>query len=219
MKIRLDLSVNSFIESLILSDFLIFFSLGLLAPIFAIFISEQIAVGDGLRVIGLATSIYWIVRCLVAPPLSRFMDKTDGERDEFAFMFFGYLLAAILPLFYIVASEPWHIYLLQGLLAIAFSMAIPGWRILFTNHLDNGKTGYEWSLEDVSIGLSTALSAYVGAVIAERFGFATLFVSVSVVGFMGTLLILPMRHHIKARKEVLKIRKKRHLCGTVASPK
>ncbi len=209
MKKNTGLSVNSFIESLILSDFLIFFGLGLLSPIFAIFISTHIRGGGHLEIIGLATAVYWAVRSATVIPMSRFMDRTDGESDEFIFLIVGSLLASFIPLLYIWAREPWHIYILQGLLAVGYSMAVPGWRILFTNHLDTGKIGYEWSLEDVAIGASTAISAYVGAVIAERFGFATLFVAISIVCFMGTLLLFPLRHQIKNRKEIARARKKR----------
>lgn len=206
MKIRRALSVNSFIESLIMSDFLIFFSLGLLSPIFAIYISERIA-GSDLTVIGLAATVYWLVRSITVTPISRFMDRTDGEKDEFFFLLFGSVLAAVIPLFYIWAAEPWHIYLLQGFLAIAYSMAVPGWRILFINHTDTGKMGYEWSLEDAAIGLATAASAYVGAVIAEQFGFPVLFICISAICFMGALLLVPLRHQMKTRKELLRARK------------
>lgn len=202
--------VNQVIEFLILSDFFILFALGLLSPIFAIFISKQIAGGD-LKVIGLAATIYWIIRSILATPLSRYMDKTDGEKDEWLFMFCGTLVTAALPLGYIFASVPWHIYALQGLLAVAYSMAVPGWRILFTNHLDRGRTGYEWSLEDMGVGLGTATAAYFGAVIAETFGFATLFVCISGIGFVGALLLIPIRGQLKTRQAVAAVKKKRRL--------
>ncbi len=208
MKVSFDFKVNSVIEILILSDFLVYFSFGLLAPIFAIYISGNIEGGD-LQVVGAATAIYWIVRSVTSAPLSRYMDRTDGERDEFAFMFLGLLVATFVPLFYIAANQPWHIYVLQGLLAICFTMAVPAWRILFTNHLDKGKTGFEWSLEDVAFGMSTAISAYVGSVVAERFGFPTLFVSMSAVCFMGALMLWPVRREIKTRREVLRLKKSR----------
>lgn len=208
MKIKFNLNINSVVEVLILSDFLVNFSLGLLAPIFAIYITGQIA-GDGLRVIGTATAIYWLVRCVVSPFLGHHMDHTGGERDEFALMFTGSLIASIVPLFYTVAHQAWHLYMLQGILAFAYSMAVPGWRIMFTNHLDRGRVGLEWSLEDMGVGLATAAAAYAGSLIAERFGFTVLFICVSAVGFASTLLLLPIRTHIKSHREVMRIKKRR----------
>ena len=134
---------------------------------------------------------------MTSAPLSRYMDRTDGERDEFAFMFLGLLVATFVPLFYIAANQPWHIYVLQGLLAICFTMAVPAWRILFTNHLDKGKTGFEWSLEDVAFGMSTAISAYVGSVVAGAVWLPDPFCLNGAVCFMGALMLWQFAARLK----------------------
>jgi predicted MFS family arabinose efflux permease len=69
-------------------------------------------------------------------------------------------------------------------------MAIPAWRILFTNHIDRRLIGYEWSVEDVSVGVATAASAAFGAFIAKVFGFNVLFILISVLGILGSLVLL-----------------------------
>src|SRR3989338_1306965 len=178
--------VNRVIRLLILSDFLLLFSTGLLAPIFAIFILKNIQ-GSTLQVVGLATTFYWIARVISTVPLSRLMDKTDGEKDEFYFMIIGTFILSSLPLFYLIMSQPWHLYLIQFLSGLAGSMAVPGWRILFTDHLDRGRTGYEWSLEDLGIGVATASSAYFGSVLADKFGFTLILIMLSMLGYLATL--------------------------------
>ncbi|HEY4484290.1 MAG TPA: hypothetical protein VI978_01035, partial [Candidatus Paceibacterota bacterium] len=80
--------VNRVIKKLVLSDLSLNFAFGLLSPIFAIFILQNIE-GSTLKVVGLATTFYWIARTLTTVPLSKFMDRTDGERDEFYFMIIG----------------------------------------------------------------------------------------------------------------------------------
>src|SRR3990167_1571048 len=154
--------INRVIKLLILSDFIFYFALGLLSPIFAVFILKNIN-GSTLQVVGLATAFYWIARVISTVPLSRLMDKTDGEKDEFYFMVIGTFILSSLPLFYLIMSQSWHLYLIQFLSGLAGSMAVPGWRTLVTDHLDRGRTGYEWSLEDISIGIATAVSAYLGS--------------------------------------------------------
>lgn len=214
-KIGMKFHINSVIELFLLSDFLLSFSTGLLTPIFAVYVTQQITGGD-LRVVGLASTVYWIVRCVISAPLGRYMDKKDGEKDEYYFMLFGSVLTIIIPLLYITASQIWHVYLFQALYGLAHAVAVPGWRILFTNHLDSGQIGYEWSLDDIFIGLSIAIGAYLGASIAEWFGFTILFVAVSTASFMGTLLLLPIRHEIKSRKQVLKVRRRRRAAQAMA---
>ena len=186
--------MNTFIRALIVSDFLLYFSYGLLTPIFAVFITEQI-VGANIETVGTAVAIYWIVRSLTTIPLARWMDKHDGEKDEFLFMFWGALLMSLTLMSLVFATLPWHVYLIQVLFGVFNSMAIPGWRILFTNHLDRGKTGFEWGVWDVAVALGTGVSAYIGSYIADIFGFNTLFIIVGSIGILGSFLLIPIYRH------------------------
>ncbi|MDO8495503.1 MAG: MFS transporter [bacterium] len=193
--------VNRVIRHLVMSDFMLFFSVGMIAPIFAIFILKAIP-GSSLRVIGLSAAFYWIARTLSTVPLSRFMDKTDGERDEFYFMVIGSFIFSSIPLFYLFINQAWHLYLIQFIGGLANSMAVPAWRILFTDHLDRGKTGYEWSLEDIGVGTATALSAYLGSIVAERFGFEMVFVLLAILGYAGTMILIPIYHEAKTLAQI-----------------
>lgn len=195
--------VNRVIKRLVISDFIFNFAFGLLAPIFAVFILKNVS-GSSLKVIGLATTFYWISRTLTAVPLSRFMDKTDGERDEFYFSIVGSFLIASVPLFYLLINASWHLYLIQLIYGLAASLAVPAWRILFTDHLDQGKTGYEWSLEDVAIGVSVGISAYVGSSLAEKFGFRPVLILLSILGYIATLVLLPLFRDAKTLAEIKK---------------
>lgn len=204
----MNLAINKVVGILIFSDFILFFGFGLFSPIFAVFINKQISGGD-LKVIGLATTLYWIVRALTVIPLSRYMDKTDGERDEFNFMFTGSLILSIVPFFYIFASLPWHIYALQVIYGITHSMAVPAWRIIFTNHLDKGRTGFEWSVEDVGVGLAIAGSAYIGSFIADKFGFDTVFIVAGILGLIGSFILLPLYRETFTLHEMKKLHRQK----------
>ena len=199
--------MNRFIKILIFSDFLLYSSYGLLTPILAVFVTGQI-VGADIETVGLASAIYWITRSLSTIPLARLMDSRDGEKDEFQFMFWGSLLMSLTLMSMIFARRPEHIYIIQGLFGIFNSMAIPGWRILFTNHLDRGRTGFEWGLWDVAVALGTGVSAYIGSIIAERFGFDTLFVLVGAVGVLGSLILIPLRKHTRTLSELKQLHRK-----------
>ncbi len=180
--------INKTIRFLVASDFFLFFAVGLLGPIFAVFVLKNIE--NRIEVIGYAVSCYWITRVVTVVPLSRLMDKIKGEFDEFTFMIAGTLLISLIPLFYIASSASWHIYVLQCLNGLANSMAVPAWRILFTNHVDRQVIGFEWSLEDIGVGVATAISAAVGAFIASKFGFTVLFVIISAIGLVSVAILL-----------------------------
>lgn len=180
--------ISATIRFLILSDFFLFFAVGLLTPIFAVFILENIE--NKIEVIGYAMSCYWLTRVIMVVPLSRLMDKIRGEIDEYSFMIIGTFLISIIPLFYIISSVSWHIYVLQIMNGIAYSMAVPAWRILFTNHIDKKIVGLEWSLEDVGVGIATASSATIGAFIASKLGFKVLFGIISFFGLIATIILI-----------------------------
>lgn len=180
--------VSRVIRHLVISDFVLNFAFGLLAPIFAVFVLKNID-GSSLKVIGLATTFYWIARTVSTVPLSRFMDRTNGERDEFYFLIVGTFVMSSVPLFYLFVSLPWHIYLIQFILGLANSMAVPAWRILFTDHIDRGRTGFEWSLEDIAIGVSVGVSAYLGSLLADKFGFRIVFILLAILGYFATLIL------------------------------
>lgn len=184
-------------------DFLLQFAFGLLSPIFAVFVLKALP-GSSLKVIGTATACYWIARVLTTVPLSRFMDRTDGEKDEYYFLLTGSLVISIVPLLYLMMKMPWHLYLIQLLYGVANSMAVPGWRILFTDHLDKGSTGYEWSLDDIAVGVSIGASAYIGARLAETFGYGMVLGTLSLLSFSATALLFSLRHEPLSRAELNK---------------
>ncbi|MEK7583266.1 MAG: MFS transporter [Patescibacteria group bacterium] len=193
--------INRVIRYLIAYDLVLNFAFGLLAPVFAVFVLQNVE-GSSLRVIGTATSIYWFARILSTTPLSRFMDRTAGERDEFYFTIFGTLMISTVPLLLIFAHVPWQLYVIQFLHGIGNSMAVPGWRILFTDHLDKGATGYEWSLQDIAIGLAVGSSGYLGSLLADRFGFIPVLILLACLGYVSTVLLIPLYSDFKKLRAI-----------------
>jgi len=70
--------MNLVTRILVLSDFFLFFSVGLLSPIYAVFVLDNVQ-GSSLQIIGFATAIFWLVRVASVIPLSRIMDKLKGR--------------------------------------------------------------------------------------------------------------------------------------------
>lgn len=198
--------INRVIRYLIAYDFVLNFAFGLLSPIFAVYVLNTVA-GSTLKVIGTATACYWLARILSTVPLSRFMDRTDGERDEFYFVIFGTFAIATVPIMLIFAREAWHVYLIQFIFGLSNSMAVPGWRILFTDHIDRGKTGYEWSLEDIGVGIAVGSSAYLGSLLADTFGFKPVLILLSGLGYASALLLIPLSQDFKTLRQLRKERK------------
>lgn len=187
-------NVNLVIKILILSDFLIWSSNQLLAPIFAIFITDKIQ--GSIEVVGIASAIYLITKSIFEIPIGVYIDKSKSEKDDLLTAIFGTLLTALVYFLYIFIADVWQLYLLQALMGLSAAVAFPGWYSIFTHHVDRGREGLEWSLYDVSLGIGMAAAAALGGFIAETFGFNVLFFIVGLFTLSGSLFLLIIKDKI-----------------------
>ena len=180
--------INRIIKILILSDFLVWSSNQLLAPIFAIFITDKIH--GSLGVVGIASAIYLIVKSVFEIPVGTFVDKSKSERDDLIVAIAGTLLTAAVYFLYIFITDVWQIYLLQGVMGLGSALAFPGWYSIFTKHVDENKVGFEWSLYDVVLGIGMAGTAALGGFMATTYGFDTVFFIIGVLTGIGAFSLL-----------------------------
>jgi len=186
--------VNKVIKVLIMSDFLLNAGWGLLGPIFAIFLTEQIR-GGNIKLAGFCAGTYWIVKSICQPFIAHHLDKNHGEVDDFYFLIGGYFLVAFVPIGYIFATLPWHVLSLQVVYALGMACTIPTWAGIFTRHIDRGRENFEWSLESTSLGFAAGITGVLGGLIASFIGFKFLLIAVSLFTFgSGLVLFLILRH-------------------------
>lgn len=179
--------MNKVIKILILSDLALLGGLGLIVPVFAIFITDQIKEGN-LEMVGYAAAIYWIVKSLVVIPFGRYLDRNHGEKDDLWFIVIGNVLAAGAILGYIFSSLAWHVYLLQALYALGIGMNTPGYTAIFTRHIDKGREAFDWSVRSAFVGIGAGVAGALGGIVAHHFGFDTLFIGVSIFVLVSAFL-------------------------------
>jgi predicted MFS family arabinose efflux permease len=192
-------SINKVIKTLIKADVLVLSAFGFITPIFAIFITQQIRGGD-VKVAGFAAAIYWILKSLFQIPISKFLDKTKGEKDDLYFLVIGFVISALVPFGYIFSSIPWHIYLLQVIYAIGLAMVLPSWCAIFTRHIDKGKEAFEWALDSTAIGLGVGVTGALGGILVSLSGFNVVFIIVGILSLIGALLPLLIYKDIVPKK-------------------
>lgn len=190
--------INRVIKTLILVDLCFWSGWGLLSPIFAIFIIQNIE-NSSLSVIGLSSAIYWILKSFLRIPIGIFLDSRKGEEDDFWFLFFGLTLSSLVPFGYLMAKYPYHIYLLQSLQAVGMAMAFSGWTAIFTRHIDEGKEATEWGIDATMVGFGIGISGILGSIIAQIFGFKTLFILVGILGIIAAAFLLGILNIISPR--------------------
>jgi len=191
---------------MIASDVALLTGFGFIDPIFALFITQKITVGnvgEAARVAGFAIAIYWGVLSLLMISFGRYLEKTQGEKDDIYFIIIGNILAAVAVFGYIFSSLPWHIYVLKGIYALGMAMNIPGWTAIFTRHIDKGKEAFEWATRATVIGIGAGVSGALGGVIASKFGFNILFVGVGIFILVSALLPFLIYREIYPKDKVL----------------
>ncbi|OGD69469.1 hypothetical protein A3E89_01585 [Candidatus Campbellbacteria bacterium RIFCSPHIGHO2_12_FULL_35_10] len=182
-------SVSSVVRYLTLADLFFLGGLGLIGPIFAVYIVETIP-GANVDVVGMAMMIYLITKSFAQIPIGNFLDKMKGEKDDFWLLFTGFLLCSIIPLLYLQVNTAGELYLIEFFYGLFAALAFPSWYSIFTRHIDRGKEGLEWGTYNTLIDLGGAFSAGIGGLIAANFGFDTLFILSSVAVFIGALSLL-----------------------------
>ncbi|OGY58641.1 MAG: hypothetical protein A3H06_01205 [Candidatus Colwellbacteria bacterium RIFCSPLOWO2_12_FULL_44_13] len=189
--------LNPVIRTLILSDVLIISSFGLFAPFFAIYIIESVK--GGLEVVGIAATVYLLVKSLGQLIIARVIDKIRGESDDFRTMVAGSFVVALIPLFYIFVMTPFQLYLVQALYGLAMAFVFPAWMAIFTRHINVNQEGTQWGIYFTTVDLSNAIAASVGGFLAASFGFTPIFVIVSILTFCGALVLFAIRRQLTRR--------------------
>jgi len=192
------MELNKIIKYLIASDLIFYTGWGLISPIFAVFILQNIY-GGSLFVIGMASAVHLITRSLLRVPFGMKADKS--QKTAFNFMFWGLLVAALVPLGYVFAINAWGIYLLQAVLGISLAMSTAGWTSVFAKHMDRGKESTEWGIDAVAVGIGPGIAGALGGLAVTFFSFNLVFIAVAIAGLLGTFLLLLIRKDVLKYKE------------------
>ncbi|MBI4152785.1 MFS transporter [Candidatus Woesearchaeota archaeon] len=181
--------MNNIIKLLLLSDLFVATGFGLIGPIFAIFVKDNIA-GGTIFTAGVASTIYLLVKGITQLPFSRYVDKHD---NKVGWLMIGAFLTVLTPILYLFSTNIYHIYAAQVLYGIGSALAFPTWLALWSINLDKKHEGYEWSLYSTATGLGTAGTAAIGGAIAEFIGFAYTLFFVAIISFIGWLILFGLR--------------------------
>ena len=103
--------LSNVILKLIAGDFFLQGGWGLVSPILAIFVTQQIE-GGTVEMVAFATATYWLTKSSIQPFLANVLDVIKGEKDDFKVLIFGMYLASLIPIGYFFATSVWHIFFL-----------------------------------------------------------------------------------------------------------
>jgi len=191
-----------------LSDIFVGTGFGLIDPILAIFFKENI-VGGTILTAGFASTLFLMVKSIVQLPFSKYV---DSHKKKVKWLIVGSFLISSVPIIYIFSENIWHIYIAQIIMGIGSGLSYPTWLGIWSTHLDKNHESFEWSLYSTISGIGVALTASIGAALAEFVGFSATFITVGIFSIIGTFILfwLEKSNH-KENLELLHFHTKRKL--------
>lgn len=188
------------------SDIFFITGFGLIDPILAIFIKENLT-GGTIFAAGLASTLFCITKCVIQLPFSKYVDKHD---DKVKWLILGSMLIAVVPFLYLFAKDVNVIYIAQFIYGIGSGLAYPTWLGIWSTHLDKKHESFEWSLYSTLTGIGTAITAAIGGLIAQYIGFAITFILVGTLSIVGCGILFRLEYlteSIKKKQKINQIKK------------
>ena len=190
--------VNQVIQFMTFSDIMMMSGWGLINPILAIFISQQVH-GGSVILAGIASTTYLLIKSTLQIPIARMIDMKKGEKDDYRVMVAGSLFISLSAFLFIFVREPWQVIAVQVVGGVGAALSFPSWQAIFTRHIDKSEEGLEWSLYFTAVDLGGALSAALGGFIASYFGYKNLFFIVGIFSLVGTAFLAGITRKLKKR--------------------
>ena len=185
--------INRIIRYLILVDLFFWGGWGLINPIFALFVVNRVA-GATIFTVGLASGLYWIIKSAFQIPVAIYLDRHEGEQDDFQALIIGLTVAGFAALVFPLANSIGALIVVVVVQAIAYGLYTPSWSAIFSRHLDGNHYAFDWSLDSTTVGVASGVAAFVGGAIADLFGFNMVFILAGILSLASALLLFSAPH-------------------------
>jgi len=183
--------MNKIIKILIWTDFSMWFGWGLMTPIFAIFVNQNI-IGGTLLVIGVAGAIYLGTKAIVQIFIADYLDTDPSDKRNLRWFVLGSFLCIGAIVLYLFCRYPWHLYLIEFLFGVGAAVQYPTWYGMFVKHLDPRRQASQIAFHSTVIELGQAAAAGIGGLIASYFDFYNLFLVITGLYALATAIVLSL---------------------------
>ncbi len=198
--------MNRTLKLLVFSDIFVLTGFGLIAPIMAIFIKENL-IGGSIAAAGIAIAITTFIRCV----LQLVFANVAKPKHRYPMVILGTFFIAAVPFIYIFSTNVNHIFIAAAVQGFGAGLANPAWFSLFAANLNKKARGWEWSIYSSSVGIGTALAAFVGSQLVTKIGFTPVFAAVGILALIGCCVLIGLTkaeikdHNIKTVSAKVKL--------------
>ena len=174
------------IKFLLFSDAWITLALGMIGPIYAIFVEE---IGGDLLDASWAFFAFMISSGIALYLIGKWEDKSKHKEK---LVTIGYSLTALGCLFYFFVYNQTTLVITQIILGLAEAIQIPAYDALYSKYLTKKHYASEWADWEAMGYITTAIAAIAGGYVASLYGFKALFIVMFIISIFGVISSLKM---------------------------
>lgn len=186
------LNYNQIVKSYILSESLLWAGWSLIIPIFAIFVVENIENGS-IEIAAMGFSTYLVVRVIFELISGQYLSKSS-DKKKFLITVTGLICISVAYIGFALTETVAEVFFFYATAGLGMGIASPAKNSLFSMHLDKNKESTEWGITEASVFICMALATTAGGLLAQRYGFDTLFYIAAIVNLLS---ITPYLKYIK----------------------
>jgi len=173
--------MHNIVKILLYSSIVHTFSLGLLGPIYAVFVQ---GIGGNI----LSASSAWAIYCITIGILTIVFGKFEEELSWSRMLIWGRILNTIGIVGYFFVSTVYQLFITEFVLGVAASIKDPAYDSLFSKFLTKKKVSLEWGYQWGFTGIFSGVAALIGGAIATIFGFKILFIFMAVSSIISVFI-------------------------------
>jgi DHA1 family quinolone resistance protein-like MFS transporter len=183
---------NFYLRLVFVSNGVFVFAASLIGPIFAIYLNElKVDVIE----IGLTSTIFMASSTLCLAIISVYGDR---EKHRSRYLILGFMIRCVAWLSFIFVDSIFQIYIIQIILGIGEAVGSTSFDVIVAEHLDEGDHVKDYSIWRLIQSFAAALAALVGGIIAQEYGFDMLFIFMSILAFLSTVIfVYGLKHRRK----------------------
>lgn len=172
---------NQALISLLLGNSLILISLGMLVPIYALFVQD---VGGGALSAGLTAGSLAFASAISALLSGRLIDRFKPHNTR-NFLIIGWGLIGVSSLLYLLVSSLAVLYAVQIFAGFVKTISAPAFDTLYARHLDKSSTGQEYGIWEASFFITAGVGSVLGGVLVSWYGFDGVFIAMAALAFFA----------------------------------
>jgi len=169
------------LKILIIADAWISLALGMIGPIYAIFVER---IGGDILDAGWAYFVFTITSGVVLYLISKWENRIIHKEK---LVVWGYAITAVGCLFYYFTETQTVLLITQAILGIGIAVVTPAFDAIYSHLVKTEKEASDWGAWEAMGYIVAAIAAIAGSYIASTFGFKILFIIMFFAAIFGVI--------------------------------